>query len=184
MHGNSCTLSTGTTKGAWNTYEGTVSSGGVACTNTVFGDPLTGVVKKCNVEVTGDVTGWVLCAGPSETCSFTGTKVVKYGFLNSFNYQLHNGNAECTDDVFGDPNPLIEIFGDTKSCYVEIPMGTTWTECADEDATCSFDGEKAVRYGADGSYNYAKHDGGVSCTNTVFGDPIEGVVKTCSYADW
>ena len=60
---------------------------------------------------------------------------------------------------------------------------TTWVSCASENATCSFSGARQVRYGASNSYAYKSASGSISCSNAVFGDPIYGVVKSCSYAE-
>ena len=38
---------------------------------------------------------------------------------------------------------------------------------------------KTVRYGVRGTYSEQTHTDSVVCTNGVFGDPIDGVVKTC-----
>jgi parallel beta-helix repeat protein len=58
----------------------------------------------------------------------------------------------------------------------------TWTYCASEGSTCSFSGTRQVRYGANGQYAYKTFTSSVYCSNSVFGDPIHGVAKTCSYA--
>jgi len=52
------------------------------------------------------------------------------------------------------------------------------TECAREYGVCQCYGE--VRYGANGKFS-AWHavSGSVGCNNSVFGDPIHGVAKTC-----
>ena len=60
---------------------------------------------------------------------------------------------------------------------------TTWVNCAGENGLCSFSGTRQVRYGANGSYGYRSATGSIACSNDVFGDPIYGVVKSCSYAD-
>ncbi|MBF0472454.1 MAG: hypothetical protein HQK93_01795 [Nitrospirae bacterium] len=54
-----------------------------------------------------------------------------------------------------------------------------WTKCADEGGNCSFSGKKNVRYGANNSWVYRTIENGVGCSNSVFGDPIYGVVKAC-----
>ncbi|WP_179131053.1 putative Ig domain-containing protein [Candidatus Entotheonella palauensis] len=56
-----------------------------------------------------------------------------------------------------------------------------WIPCADENQFCDFDGEKDVRYGANGAYAFGTFTDGVNCTNGVFGDPIQGVGKQCWY---
>jgi hypothetical protein len=57
-----------------------------------------------------------------------------------------------------------------------------WAFCADENGPCSFSGRKRVRYGKRGQYRYGTFDGGVSCSNASFGDPIVGVAKSCQYS--
>jgi len=44
------------------------------------------------------------------------------------------------------------------------------------------DGTRQVRYGANGAYIYKTVSGQFSCSNAYFGDPIYGVVKSCSYS--
>ena len=56
---------------------------------------------------------------------------------------------------------------------------TGWTNCAAEGQTCTFDGTKNVRYGANGEWSQQEHTNSVGCTNGIFGDPIPGVAKTC-----
>lgn len=60
---------------------------------------------------------------------------------------------------------------------------TSWVNCAGENGLCAFSGTRQVRYGANGSYGYKSATGSIACSNDVFGDPIYGVVKACSYAD-
>jgi parallel beta-helix repeat protein len=55
-----------------------------------------------------------------------------------------------------------------------------WTVCATEGGRCSFSGQQQVRYGANGSYVFKTLTDGTACSNSVFGDPIYGVVKQCS----
>jgi Flp pilus assembly pilin Flp len=55
-----------------------------------------------------------------------------------------------------------------------------WAFCANENAYCSFSGEKEVRYGANGTYVYRTFTDGTQCSNAIFGDPIYGTVKLCS----
>ena len=64
-----------------------------------------------------------------------------------------------------------------------LPNSGEWTSCASEMQQCNFSGTKQVRYGADGTYYYGTFTGGVLCANSVFGDPVSGVVKHCDYAD-
>ena len=58
------------------------------------------------------------------------------------------------------------------------------TTCATEGATCTIPSGKTVTvyYGASDRY-YSKQGvtGSIACTNAVFGDPIFGTQKGCSY---
>jgi hypothetical protein len=54
-----------------------------------------------------------------------------------------------------------------------------WTTCAKEDQTCSFTGTRQVRYGANGVFVTKTFTASVLCANSVFGDPLRGVVKAC-----
>jgi len=58
----------------------------------------------------------------------------------------------------------------------------TWTYCAAENGTCSFTGTRDVRYGTATSFVTKTFTGSVKCSNSVFGDPAYGVVKSCSYS--
>ena len=119
---------------------------------------------------------WSSCAAEGGTCGVSGASVVAFGTGGRFNYADEGGATACTDAVFGDPAPNV-----VKGCYVEsAPPGTdTWASCAGENGTCSFSGVMTVAYGANGSYAYATVGGGVSCSNSVFGDPAPNVVKSC-----
>jgi len=64
-----------------------------------------------------------------------------------------------------------------------LPISGEWTPCASEMQQCNFSGTKQVRFGANGIYNYGTFTGGVLCANSIFGDPINGMVKHCDYAD-
>jgi hypothetical protein len=70
-----------------------------------------------------------------------------------------------------------------KSTPPPPPISGEWTPCASERQQCNFSGTKQVRFGANGIYNYGTFTGGVVCANSIFGDPIYGVIKHCDYAD-
>jgi parallel beta-helix repeat protein len=85
----------------------------IACTNEVFGDPIVGTYKTCNVsswqaEPTSEepppVT-WTHCANEGGTCTFTGTREVRYGLDGTYAYRTETDSVACTNDVFGDPLP-------------------------------------------------------------------------------
>nr|WP_309118661.1 fibronectin type III domain-containing protein [Paenibacillus sp.] len=56
---------------------------------------------------------WVPCAGENQTCSFSGTKEVRYGANGSYAYGTFTNSVVCGNNVFGDPAP-----GQYKTCDV------------------------------------------------------------------
>jgi glucose/arabinose dehydrogenase len=116
------------------------------------------------------------CANEGGTCSFSGTREVRYGANNRYFYRTATSSIGCTNGVFGDP-----ISGIGKQCHHRAPPSTGWTQCANENGVCSFSGTREVRYGANGAYAYYTFTTSVNCTNAVFGDPLVGTGKQCSY---
>ena len=55
---------------------------------------------------------WIYCAKEGESCSFNGTKKVKYGLNSSWYEQTHTDGVQCSNSVFGDP-----LVGALKYCY-------------------------------------------------------------------
>lgn len=61
-----------------------------------------------------------------------------------------------------------------------VAPAPTWSKCADERTRCTFAGRREVRYGDGASVWVVRvHEGGVECTNDVFGDPAVGNLKRC-----
>ena len=58
---------------------------------------------------------------------------------------------------------------------------TVWIECATEGMQCRYSGNLLVRYGANGVYAYKTLPGPIECSNAVFGDPLPGIDKSCSF---
>ena len=73
----------------------------------------------CNVTMSADktvtavyvVSQWTFCANENQFCSFTGTKLVRYGAGTSFNFQTAANGISCNNATFGDP-----IVGTVKHC--------------------------------------------------------------------
>jgi hypothetical protein len=101
---------------------------------------------------------------------------VAFGASGQYKYATLADGTACTDGVFGDP-----LYGTAKACYLAgaPPAATTWTQCAAENATCSFAGTREVAFGASGRYRYGTFTGGTPCTDGVFGDPLYGTAKAC-----
>jgi len=55
--------------------------------------------------------------------------------------------------------------------------------CANENEQCEFSGVRVVAYGAFGRYKYKVVDKHIPCNNAIFGDPIPGTRKQCSYGN-
>jgi hypothetical protein len=123
-------------------------------------------------------TGWTQCAAENATCSFSGTRVVRYGANSSYFYRTATSSIACNNATFGgDP-----IFGTAKHCdYSSQPPNNGWTQCASENGTCSFSGIRAVGYGANGSFFYRTATSSIACNNATFGDPIPNTAKVCYY---
>ena len=109
---------------------------GVYCTNAVFGDPISGVQKSCQFYQTGSSSPtypptptstptftpaptvtptptWKQCARENKSCSFSGTKLVRYGAGTTWVYKTFTNGVACTNAVFGDP-----ISGVAKTCQI------------------------------------------------------------------
>jgi len=164
--------------GSGTTFVSRTVTGSVACSNNVFGDPTPNVAKTCSYAA----TAWTQCANEGGTCSFSGTHEVRYGSGTTFVSRTVNGSTACSNAVFGDPTPNV-----AKTCSyandsaaTPSPAPETWSTCAGEGGTCTFSGTRDVRFGAGSSFVTRTFTGSVLCSPTVFGDPIYGVVKSCS----
>ncbi|MFC5827343.1 MGH1-like glycoside hydrolase domain-containing protein [Nonomuraea insulae] len=120
--------------------------------------------------------GYTRCAGEGGTCSFAGIRSVAYG-AGSYTYKTATGSAACTSASFGG-DPASNL---VKSCYVADAGGPPgYTVCAAEGGTCAVPGyNRDVAYGANGNFAHQVTNGSVPCTNAHFGDPIDGVAKSC-----
>jgi probable HAF family extracellular repeat protein len=97
-------------------------TGGTACSNDVFGDPIYGTVKHCAIKIAPAPTDWILCAPEGGVCTFTGTTEVRYGSNGSFVYQTSTDGTACNNELFGDP-----IFGTVKHCAIRTTPPITAT---------------------------------------------------------
>jgi beta-glucanase (GH16 family) len=126
-------------------------------------------------------SGWTQCASENQNCSFSGSAAVAYGANGQFAYGNFTNGVSCSNGVFGDPD-----YGVGKSCFVSTsfvsPAPGVWTQCANENGTCSFSGTMNVAYGNSGHYTYGTYTNSVSCSNSVFPDPDYGVFKACFYS--
>lgn len=154
------------------------NSGGsfTAEANRVTGFTTT-VSSRATLSATALPAGWSACAGEHGTCAVTAPGMVAYGAPGGYAYQsVAAGTVPCTTAMFGgDPD-----FGTLKSCSVAPPGGPSgYTSCADEGGTCAVSGTRTVAYGRNGAFAYQQVTGSIACGNTVFGDPLYSVRKSC-----
>jgi hypothetical protein len=165
--------------GANGTYVQQTATNSIGCNNATFGDPLPGVVKHCDYTDAPSTSTWTFCANEDQTCTFSGTKLVRYGANGTYVQQTATNSISCNNATFGDP-----LVGVVKHCdYTDAPPTSTWTFCANENQTCTFAGTKIVRYGANGTYVQQTATTSISCNNATFGDPLVGTFKHCDYTD-
>jgi hypothetical protein len=132
------------------------ASESIRCTNNTFGNPINRI-KSCDYLL-------------SDTNDYDGDGVADS--IDAF-----PNDATESVDTDGDG------FGDNSDPF---PTDSTnnangnWVHCANEWGTCSLPSSALVRYGANDVYAFQTVSGNISCTNNVFGNPIN-VVKTCSY---
>jgi len=132
----------------------------------------------------GVPTGFTRCAGESERCAFTGTRVTAYGAgtaAGSFRFRTATDGIDCGIVAFGG-DPTVGIL---KSCYVAPTGGPAgYTTCAAEGDTCTINTPTLIAYGAAGAFTHRLVNGGnVTCGNAAFGrDPSYGVLKGCYLA--
>ena len=153
--------------------------------------PVAGQLDIGAYEATGDAAKaapvtWTACGNEGSTCSFSGTREVRFGANGMYTSKVVTGSTPCTTAALGDP-----IKGVVKTCSYSSALSTVttgtgtgpaWIPCAGEGGMCSFSGTRQVRYGAGTSFATTTVTGSIFCSNTVFGDPANGQLKTCSYS--
>jgi hypothetical protein len=118
------------------------------------------------------------CSPEGGFCAFYGSMTVRYGANGSYTTGTFTGGVSCSNSVFGDPIPGVYKSCDIVTSGAPAPAAQ-WSNCANENGFCAFSGAHTVRYGANGVYTSATFTDGVSCSNSVFGDPLPGTYKSC-----
>lgn len=89
-------------------------NGSVDCSTQVFGDPIYGKVKHCEVQSNAwsggsdgaSGTSWTRCANEGSYCSFNGRAQVRYGTQGRYYYRDAWSGVGCSNESFGgDPYP-------------------------------------------------------------------------------
>lgn len=95
---------------------------------------------------------------------------------------------DAADAALTEINPNAALsYGYTQAdLEKEAPQAPTsnddWVQIAVENQFAPFTGAQDIRYGANGKWvvkNVAAQNGGIPCSNDIFGDPIVGTVKAC-----
>jgi hypothetical protein len=147
-----------------------------------------GAYEATGADANAAAVTWTACANEGGTCTFSGTREVRYGANGIYTSKVITGSTPCTTAVFGDPNHGVAKTCSYASATTTAPSTSagsstpTWIACAGEGGTCTFSGTREVRYGANGSYATKTFTGSVVCSNTAFGDPAHGQLKSCSYS--
>jgi len=131
--------------------------------------------QSLNVSVYGGATNYYTVAYNSNT--------------SSLQTSLNGGTLTLTSLSSNSINSVVvcSVSNNCSALSVTVNGGSVlgaqnnWTYCSSENQYCSFYGTQSVRYGANGSYFYRTLSSGTSCSNAVFGDPLFGVAKQCSY---
>lgn len=158
----------------------------VNCNNGTWGDPANKKSKTCEYLVPPSFAPkWQWCGGENSTCTLSAPEDIRYGRNIDWASTHVSGNVSCSNATFGDP-----ASGQTKVCEYMTdkgspPLNYEYVHCASEGQFCAFSGSAVVRYGHDSGaglfyvYNIARD--GVTCNNSIAGDPRHTVSKSCDY---
>lgn len=92
-----------------------------------------------------------------------------------------SGGGAAPETVAGSSTGIMGKASLSTTTYAaETPL--SYTPCATENGTCSFTGQAQVRYGTASNFVIKTLTGPITCSNSVFGDPAVGEVKSCSIA--
>jgi glycerophosphoryl diester phosphodiesterase/chitodextrinase len=171
-----------------------------ACDISTLGpDPVSGVVKACYYgPAIGSPLGQfgqpsVYCADENGSCNFNGTAIGIFGAGGTYTSIGGKQNSfACNASSFGNRDPFTGV---AKTCFYQLSSGNLFggppdsVLCANENQTCQFAGAAKIAFGANGNFSYRtftasspeSQAGGATCNTSVFGDPSNGVAKSCYY---
>lgn len=123
----------------------------------------------------GDIMSYAWDFGAKQLSLFSNPNLT----CNSVPCGVPEGNANQADAAKALNNVRTEVAGFYPTVVPE-PATLSYTYCSAENQNCTFTGKRVVRFGVNGFYSHQLINDSVVCSNTVFGDPIKGTVKTCS----
>ncbi|MEM9556560.1 MAG: hypothetical protein AAGC60_20040 [Acidobacteriota bacterium] len=173
-------------------YSEATNLSSIPCSNAQLGDPLYGIAKRCELQVTAPPVGpFTHCANEHQQCNPGGgdnPRWVRYGAGDRWYYSIES-NAFWCDNGHHNYDP---IYGVVKSCQVgppviDVPNGAAvpWIHCAQAGGgTCAVPNasKKAwIRYGFDDRWTYRRFSGtSLACNLGSFGvDPFPYQLKVC-----
>jgi len=134
------------------------------------------------------VTITVTCEGRSASATFNATPIpVASVQVTRDSAYLAHGETGAIRVTFRDAQHNVlsgreAVFFDANG-FLGLPPGGEWTPCATEGQTCTFTGQRLVRYGADGQYAYRTTSASIRCDNGAFEqDPVPNTAKACAHA--
>lgn len=94
-------------------------------TATPTGTPTVTPTNTPTATATADADGWTLCAPEDGTCTFTGTKTVRYGANGTYVYSIGaTSPTACSNTIFGDPAPHVVKHCDYHDDFTPTPTLT------------------------------------------------------------
>ena len=168
---------------------GTLTTQSTAVEKTNFRSAAPGFISRATYDLHPTANALVINAGSAPGNSTAGVSLLpvsqyKHSASSETRGQsglLDIGAYEAGSDI-PSPTPSPSPSPVTQPDPAPSPAPVTWTTCATEGGTCSIPGSAQVRYGSATTFVTKTASGSVGCSNDVFGDPVPGVVKTCSYA--
>ena len=197
--------------GGNNTYYTGTFTDGIACNNSVFGDPTPKMAKTCEYRLITSTVSSFTVENPGDQVSLIDETVsLQITAIYSDDMDLNYAASNLPDGLsINSSSGLISGTAITENNYDNVEITVTdgdghvetitfswridnsdddtatdtdgWAFCANENETCSFIGTKQVRYGSEQNYFYGIYQDTVLCSNNTFGDPTPKVAKTCSY---
>lgn len=128
-------------------------------------------------SVGGGPEGFIFCAFEGGYCNLpAGERTVLYGASGQFEKQRATGGLTCGLASFSDP-----IRGTVKRCFysAEVASANTYRKCADEGDMCNVTALSQVAFEVGNNVHYRLTAEPIRCNTAEFGDPLNGVVKTC-----
>ncbi|MFD0672790.1 fibronectin type III domain-containing protein [Cohnella sp. GCM10027633] len=129
-----------------------------------------------SVSATTDpLANWVNCAGENQTCTFSGTKEVRFGANGSFNYGYYTNSVVCSTNQFGDPAP-----GYYKTCEVNL-AGTGGSDTTAPSAPANLSSPSKTSTSVNLSWSSSTDNVGVTGYDVYNGSTLAGTTAGTTF---